>query len=76
MQMRKLMTSYQGGHTEYLKYIYDLLQEKKETSHIKIFAGGGTILPKEIKELHDYGITRIYHPDDGKEIWDSTRDDK
>jgi len=60
------MTSYQGGHTEYLKYMYDLLQEKK-ASHIKIFAGGGgTILPKEIKELHDYGITRIYHPDDGR----------
>ena len=60
------MTSYQGGHTEYLKYMYDLLQEKK-ASHIKIFAGGGgTILPKEIKELHNYGITRIYHPDDGR----------
>ena len=60
------MTSYQGGHTEYLKYMYDLLQEKK-ASHIKIFAGGGgTILPKEIEELHNYGITRIYHPDDGR----------
>ena len=45
------MTSYQGGHMEYLKYMYDLLQ-KKNVSHIKIFAGGGgTILPKEIKEL-------------------------
>ena len=62
------MTSYQGGHTEYLKYMYDLLQEKK-ASHIKIFAGGGgTILPKEIKELHYYGITRIYHPDDGRDM--------
>jgi len=60
------MTSYQGGHTEYLKYMYDLLQEKKAT-HIKIFAGGGgTILPDEIKELEAYGITRIYHPDDGR----------
>ena len=60
------MTSYQGGHTEYLKYMYDLLQKKK-ASHIKIFAGGGgTILPKEIEELHNYGITRIYHPDDGR----------
>ena len=46
--------------------MYDLLQEKK-ASHIKIFAGGGgTILPKEIEELHNYGITRIYHPDDGR----------
>ena len=62
------MTSYQGGHTEYLKYMYDLLQEKKAT-HIKIFAGGGgTILPEEIKELEEYGITRIYHPDDGRKM--------
>ncbi|UKN01903.1 methylmalonyl-CoA mutase family protein [Paracrocinitomix mangrovi] len=60
------MTSYQGGHTEYLKYMYDLLKEKG-ADHIKIFAGGGgTILPEEIKELHAYGITRIYHPDDGR----------
>ena len=62
------MTSYQGGHVEYLKYMYDLLQEKN-VSHIKIFAGGGgTILPEEIKELQDYGITRIYHPDDGRKM--------
>ena len=62
------MTSYQGGHTEYLKYMYDLLKEKK-SDHIKIFAGGGgTILPEEIKELHDYGITKIYHPDDGRKM--------
>ena len=60
------MTSYQGGHTEYLKYMYDLLKEKG-ANHIKIFAGGGgTILPKEIEELQNYGITRIYHPDDGR----------
>ncbi|MDC3029823.1 methylmalonyl-CoA mutase family protein [Flavobacteriales bacterium] len=60
------MTSYQGGHVEYLKYMYDLLQEKG-SGHIRIFAGGGgTILPEEIKELHDYGICRIYHPDDGR----------
>src|SRR5882757_6336758 len=60
------MTSYQGGHTEYFKYMYDLLKEKG-ASHIKIFAGGGgVILPDEIKELMDYGITRIYHPDDGR----------
>ena len=56
------MTSYQGGHVEYLKYMYDLLKSKNAT-HIKIFAGGGgTILPEEIKELHKYGIERIYHP--------------
>jgi methylmalonyl-CoA mutase len=62
------MTSYQGGHTEYLKYMYDLLKEKK-SSHIKIFAGGGgTILPQEIDELHKYGITKIYHPDDGRKM--------
>ena len=62
------MTSYQGGHTEYLKYMHDLLKEKK-SDHIQIFAGGGgTILPEEIKELHDYGITRIYHPDDGRKM--------
>src|SRR6267154_5853747 len=60
------MTSYQGGHTEYFKYMYDLLKEKG-ASHIKIFAGGGgVILPEEIKELMDYGITRIYSPDDGR----------
>jgi len=60
------MTSYQGGHMEYLKYMYDLLKEKGRST-IKIFAGGGgTILPDEIKELQDYGITRIYHPDDGR----------
>ncbi|MFZ6052230.1 methylmalonyl-CoA mutase family protein [Halocola ammonii] len=62
------MTSYQGGHVEYFKYMYDLLQEKG-AGHIKIFAGGGgTILPEEIKELQEYGITRIYHPDDGREM--------
>lgn len=60
------MTSYQGGHTEYFKYMYDLLKEKG-APHIKIFGGGGgTILPSEIEELQAYGITRIYHPDDGR----------
>ena len=60
------MTSYQGGHMEYFKYMYDLLKEKG-ASHIRIFGGGGgTILPEEIQELHDYGIARIYHPDDGR----------
>jgi methylmalonyl-CoA mutase len=62
------MTSYQGGHNEYFKYMFDLLKEKG-ASHIKIFGGGGgVILPKEIKELMEYGITRIYSPDDGREL--------
>ncbi|AXT56201.1 methylmalonyl-CoA mutase [Aquimarina sp. AD1] len=62
------MTSYQGGHNEYFKYMYDLLKEKG-ASHIKIFGGGGgVILPEEISELMDYGITRIYSPDDGREL--------
>ena len=62
------ITSYQGGHNEFFKYMYDLLKEKG-AGHIKIFGGGGgTILPTEIKELHDYGITRIYSPDDGREM--------
>ncbi|HMX40529.1 MAG TPA: cobalamin B12-binding domain-containing protein, partial [Saprospiraceae bacterium] len=60
------ITSYQGGHNEYFKYMYDLLKERG-AGHIKIFGGGGgTILPEEIKELHAYGIARIYHPDDGR----------
>ncbi|MBP8824030.1 MAG: cobalamin-dependent protein, partial [Flavobacteriales bacterium] len=60
------MTSYQGGHTEYFKYMFDLLKEKG-AGHIKIFGGGGgTILPEEIEELEAYGITRLYHPDDGR----------
>ena len=62
------ITSYQGGHIEYLKYMFDLLKEKN-ADHIKIFAGGGgTILPSEIKELEAYGITKIYHPDDGRKM--------
>lgn len=62
------LTSYQGGHNEYFKYMYDLLQEKG-AGHIKIFGGGGgVILPSEIKELMDYGITRIYAPDDGRDL--------
>ena len=60
------MTSYQGGHTEYLKYMFDLLTEKG-AGHIKIFAGGGgVILPVEIEELHAYGIEKVYSPDDGR----------
>jgi len=62
------LTSYQGGHNEYFKYMYDLLQEKG-AGHIKIFGGGGgVILPSEIAELQDYGITRIYAPDDGRSM--------
>jgi methylmalonyl-CoA mutase len=60
------ITSYQGGHMEFLKYMYDLLKEK-DCSHIRIFGGGGgTILPTEIEELQKYGIARIYSPDDGR----------
>lgn len=62
------MTSYQGGHNEYFKYMFDLLKEKG-AEHIKIFGGGGgVILPEEIEELHAYGITRIYSPDDGRSM--------
>ena len=62
------LTSYQGGHNEYFKYMYDLLKERG-SEHIKIFGGGGgVILPSEIKNLMDYGITRIYSPDDGREM--------
>ncbi|PWH83068.1 methylmalonyl-CoA mutase [Algibacter marinivivus] len=62
------LTSYQGGHNEYFKYMYDLLKERG-SEHIKIFGGGGgVILPSEIKELMDYGISRIYSPDDGREM--------
>jgi isobutyryl-CoA mutase len=62
------MTSYQGGHVEYFKYMHDLLKEKG-ADHIMIFGGGGgTILPTEIEELQQYGITRIYHPDDGRSM--------
>ncbi|MGL6038142.1 MAG: cobalamin-dependent protein, partial [Soonwooa sp.] len=62
------LTSYQGGHNEYFKYIYDLLREKN-APQIKIFGGGGgVILPEEIKDLMDYGVDRIYSPDDGREL--------
>ena len=62
------ITSYQGGHNEYFKFMYDLLQEKG-AGHIKIFGGGGgVILPEEIKDLMEYGVTRIYAPDDGRSL--------
>ena len=62
------ITSYQGGHVEFFKYMKDLLDDNG-CGHIKIFGGGGgTILPKEIEELHQYGITRIYSPDDGRHM--------
>ncbi len=62
------ITSYQGGHNEFFKYMHDLLKERG-AGHIKIFGGGGgTILPSEIAELHQYGINRIYSPDDGRHM--------
>ncbi|MEI7587289.1 methylmalonyl-CoA mutase family protein [Runella sp.] len=62
------ITSYQGGHVEFFKYMYDLLRERC-AGHIKIFGGGGgTILPSEIQELQAYGITRLYSPDDGRSM--------
>jgi len=60
------ISSYQGGHVEYFKYMYDLLVEKG-ASHIRIYGGGGgVIIPREIKELHEYGIARIFSPEDGR----------
>ena len=62
------MSSYQGGHVEYFKYMHDLLQERG-APHIKIYAGGGgVIIPKEIKELHEYGIAWIFSPEDGRKM--------
>jgi methylmalonyl-CoA mutase len=62
------LTSYQGGHVEYFKYMYDLLKERG-AGHIKIFGGGGGVfLPSEIAELQAYGITKIYSPDDGRHM--------
>jgi methylmalonyl-CoA mutase len=62
------LTSYQGGHIEYFKYMHDLLQERG-AGHIKIFGGGGGVfLPQEIEELQAYGISKIYSPDDGRRM--------
>ncbi|MGK0363949.1 MAG: methylmalonyl-CoA mutase, partial [Saprospiraceae bacterium] len=62
------LTSYQGGHNEFFKYMYDLLRENG-ADHIKIVGGGGgTILPTEIADLQEYGVDRIYSPDDGRKM--------
>ncbi|MGA8277741.1 MAG: cobalamin-dependent protein, partial [Rhodanobacteraceae bacterium] len=62
------LSSYQGGHVEYLKYMIDMLAERG-AAHIRVFAGGGgTITPEEIKELQAYGVERIYHPNDGMHL--------
>ncbi len=62
------ISSYQGGHIEYFKYLVDKLRELG-AGHIKIFGGGGgVIIPAEIQELHDYGVTRIYSPQDGQQL--------
>jgi len=61
------ITSYQGGHVEYFKYMVDLIRESGQ--RIEVFGGGGgTILPSEIDELHAYGVTRLYSPDDGRSM--------
>ncbi|WMM88930.1 cobalamin-dependent protein, partial [Heyndrickxia coagulans] len=62
------VSSYQGGHLEFFKYMYDLLQENG-ASGIRIYGGGGgVIIPREMKELHDYGIARIFSPEDGRKL--------
>lgn len=62
------LSSYQGGHTEYFKYMVDMLKERG-ASHIRVFGGGGgTITPEEIAELQAYGVERIYHPNDGMQM--------
>ena len=62
------VSSYQGGHLEFFKYMVDLLREKG-AGHIKVFGGGGgVIIPSEIRELEAYGVTRIYSPEDGARI--------
>jgi methylmalonyl-CoA mutase len=62
------MSSYQGGHVEYFKYMIDLLRQRGG-AHIKVFGGGGgVIVPAEIAELHGYGVTRIFSPEDGQRM--------
>lgn len=60
------LSSYQGGHVEFLKYMVDMLRERGGEK-IRVFAGGGgVIVPEEAQELHEYGVTRVYTPDDGQ----------
>jgi len=62
------VSSYQGGHVEYFKYMIDMLRDAG-AGHVKVFGGGGgVIVPAEIKELHDYGVTRIFSPEDGARL--------
>jgi isobutyryl-CoA mutase len=62
------ISSYQGGHVEYFKYMIDLLRERGG-AHIQVFGGGGgVIVASEINELHAYGVTRIYSPQDGQRM--------
>ena len=62
------LSSYQGGHVEYFKYMVDMLRERG-AAHIRVFGGGGgTITPEEIRELEAYGVERIYHPNDGMKM--------
>src|SRR5713101_1371599 len=62
------LSSYQGGHVEYFKYMIDMLRERG-AAHVRVFGGGGgTITPEEIAELHAYGVERIYHPNDGMHL--------
>ncbi|WP_024890441.1 methylmalonyl-CoA mutase family protein [Luteimonas huabeiensis] len=62
------LSSYQGGHVEYFKYMVDMLRQKG-AGHVRVFGGGGgTITPEEIRELQDYGVERIYHPNDGMKM--------
>lgn len=62
------ISSYQGGHVEYFKYVIDLLRERG-AEHIRVFGGGGgVIVPREIRELEEYGVCKIYSPDDGRRL--------
>ena len=62
------ISSYQGGHVEFFKYMVDLLRQRGG-AHIQVFGGGGgVIVPSEIAELHAYGVTRIYSPQDGQRM--------
>src|SRR4030095_12410495 len=62
------VSSYQGGHVEFFKYMLDLLRERGG-ANIKVFGGGGgVIVPSEIKALHDYGVARIFSPEDGQKL--------